>query len=200
MTAWNIWKLEPEASARSLQAHRGPACPVDDGTCDHLLGMRIPRVKLRSSKDRLVDVGEASKRAVLFFYPRTGRPAVDPPKGWGLIAGARGCTPESCAYRDHHSEFVGLGYEVYGVSTQRSEDQKEFAARSNIQYEILSDSKLELTRALNLPTFEVEEIPVPLIKRLTIVVHDGIITKVFYPVFPPDKNAVEVLDYLGTQR
>ena len=86
------------------------------------------------------------------------------------------------------------------MSTQSSEDQKEFAIRSNIPYEILSDSKLELTLALNLPTFKVEEVPVPLIKRLTIVVHDGIITKVFYPVFPPDKNAVEVLDYLGTQR
>ncbi len=159
----------------------------------------MPGVVLRSTRDRIVDVGKISN-AVFFFYPRTGKPGVDQPKGWDLIAGARGCTPESCAYRDHHSEFARLGYKVYGVSTQSSEDQKEFAIRSNIPYEILSDSKLELTLALNLPTFKVEEVPVPLIKRLTIVVHDGIITKVFYPVFPPDKNAVEVLDYLGTQR
>ena len=172
--------------------------PKDDGACDHLLGMQIPEgVALQSHIGRLVDVAEASRsRAVFFFYPRTGKPGVDSPKGWDQIPGARGCTPESCSYRDHYLEFKRLGYAVYGVSTQSTEDQKEFADRSAIPYEVLSDSKLDLTNALNLPTFKVDELQISLIKRLTLVVKEGRIVKVFYPVFPPDKNAIEVLEYL----
>jgi peroxiredoxin len=170
--------------------------PVDDGSCKHLQGARMPRVSLPSTHDRLVDVADASARAVFFFYPRTGRPGVPPPDGWDSIPGARGCTPESCSYRDRYSLFKGLGFEVFGVSSQTPEDQREFALRSGIPYEILSDSKLALTNLLRLPTFTVKEVATPLIKRLTIVTQDGVIKKVFYPVFPPDRNAEEVLGYL----
>ena len=176
--------------------------PKDDGACDHLLGIRMPSgVRLRSTRNRLVDVGKASsspssKKVVFFFYPRTGKPCLPSPKGWDEIPGARGCTPESCSYRDLYSEFQALGSDVFGVSTQSTEDQKEFSEGSKIPYEILSDSDLELVDALKLPTFKVPEIPTPLIKRLTIVASQGKIAKVFYPVFPPDKNAEQVLAYV----
>src|SRR5487761_1267680 len=133
--------------------------PKDDGATDHLPTMRIPPgVKLRSTRDRLIEVGgeittAASGRVVFFFYPRTGKPGVPLPQGWDEIPGARGCTPESCSYRDRYNEFKTLDYEIFGVSTQSTEDQMEFAERSKIPYELLSDSNLELTRALNLPTF-----------------------------------------------
>jgi peroxiredoxin len=176
--------------------------PRDDGACDHLLGMRIPSgIKLRSTGDRLLDVGGEvasadSGRVVFFFYPRTGTPGVPLPRGWDEIPGARGCTPESCAYRDQYSEFKKLGSEVFGISTQTTDEQKEFAARTNIPYEILSDSRLALTKSLKLPAFSVPEVPIPMIKRLTIVINLGSIEKVFYPVFPPNKNAEDVLSYL----
>ena len=180
--------------------------PKDDGATDHLPTMRIPPgVKLRSTRDRLIEVGgeittAASGRVVFFFYPRTGKPGVPLPQGWDEIPGARGCTPESCSYRDLYSEFKKLGCEVFGVSTQSTEEQKEFSSRSNIPYEILSDYKLELARSLKLPTFSVPEVSTPMIRRLTIVSDHGRIEKVFYPVFPPDKNAEQVLNYLRNSK
>jgi peroxiredoxin len=179
--------------------------PKDDGACDHLVGMRIPGgVSLYSTLNRMVDAGEISncgRKVVFFFYPMTGKPGVPLPKGWDSIPGARGCTPESCSYRDHYSEFVELGIEVYGISTQSTEDQREFSQRANIPYELLSDSKLELARILKLPTFQVAEVPTPFIKRLTVIFDEtGKIGKVFYPVFPPDKNAIDVLDYIRNSR
>ncbi len=122
------------------------------------------------------------------------------PNGWDQIPGARGCTPESCSYRDLYSEFKELGLELFGVSTQTPLEQKEFSARNNIPYEILSDANLDLTRSLRLPTFTVPEVSTPMIKRLTIVTKGGTIQKVFYPVFPPDKNAEQVLNYLRNSR
>lgn len=133
---------------------------------------------------------------MLFFYPMTCTPSMPSPKDWNLIPGARGCTPESCAYRDLYIEFEKLGYDVYGVSTQSHEGQEEFAKREHIPFEILCDFRLELVRALRLPTFSVPEVRMPLIKRLTIVTQSARIEKVFYPVFPPDKNAEDVLKYL----
>lgn len=176
--------------------------PKDDGACDHLAGMRIPEgVNLRSTRNRIVDVGKdiaasASGRVVFFFYPRTGTPGVPLPPGWDQIPGARGCTPESCSYRDLYSEFKKLGSEIFGVSTQTFAEQKEFADRMNVPYELLSDCELALTNALKLPTFSVAEVPIPMIKRLTIISNQGSIEKVFYPVFPPDESAKDVLDYL----
>jgi peroxiredoxin len=141
-----------------------------------------------------VNIAEISARnTVLFFYPAaTGKP--DMPKEWDLIPGARGCTSQNCAYRDHYREFRDLGLEVFGISAQRPEDQKEFAARMGIPYQLLSDSAFELTEALRLPTFEFQGRRY--IKRITIAGEDGRIKKVFYPVFPPDRNAEAVLAYL----
>ena len=171
--------------------------PVDDGACAHLQGMSMPDVNLQSTRGRPVNIGEvSSNKTVFFFYPMTGKPGVPLPKDWDLIPGARGCTPESCSYRDHYKGFRDLGFEVFGISSQSNEDQKEFSQRSNIPYEILSDCKLELAGALRLPTFTVEEVKMPLIRRLTLVTRRKKIEKVFYPVFPPDKNADQVLEYL----
>ena len=169
--------------------------PVDDGACAHLLGMRISSVPLMSTAGRLVDLAALSGRTVLYCYPRTGRPDRDPPQGWNEIPGARGCTPQSCAFRDHHRELQGLGARVFGLSTQSAEYQKEAAERLHLPFELLSDSELAFAGALRLPTFEIAGLV--LIKRLTLILSDGKIEKVFYPVFPPDKNAQEVAAWLS---
>lgn len=172
--------------------------PVDDGACDHLQGMRMPSVSLRSTKGRYVNVAEVSARqAVFFFYPETGRPGTPIPKGWNEIPGARGCTPQSCAFRDHYREFKGLGLGVFGVSTQTFDEQLEYAEREKIPYELLNDSDFQLIRALRLPAFEFQS--KMFVKRLALVVVEGRIEKVFYPVFPPDKNAETVLNYLRSR-
>ncbi|MGE5857340.1 MAG: peroxiredoxin, partial [Solirubrobacterales bacterium] len=136
----------------------------------------------------------AEGTAVLFIYPRTGKPGEPLPDGWDLIPGARGCTPQSCAFRDLHGEFADRDVRVIGLSAQSTEDQLEFAERVHLQFPLLSDPSLELAAALGLPTFEVAGMT--LYKRVTLVVRDGEVVKVFYPVFPPDRNASEVLAWL----
>jgi peroxiredoxin len=169
--------------------------PVDDNGCDHLEGMRIPSVSLRSTKGRNVNVAEISSRpSVFFFYPETGKPGDPIPNGWNEIPGARGCTPQSCGFRDQYREFKKLGFEVFGVSTQNLDEQIEFAQRNSLQYALLNDTDLNLTKALRLPTFEFDS--KTFLKRLALVVEHGRIERVFYPVFPPDKNAEMVLNYL----
>lgn len=177
----------------------GLPVPVDDGACNHLTGMHMPPALLRSTHGALVDVGEISRarRTVFFFYPRSGRPDQPPLPGWDDIPGARGCTPQSCAYRDHFPEFERLGAQLFGVSSQDTDYQREFAERTHLPYSLLSDAELELTCALRLPAFEVQAMT--LIRRLTLVVSGGTIEKVFHPVFPPDKNAEAVLEYLRSR-
>ncbi len=169
--------------------------PVDDGACNHLWGMRLPSVPLMSTGGRLVDLAGLPGRTVVYCYPRTGRPDSDVPKGWNAIPGARGCTPQSCAFRDHYQELRALGVEVFGLSTQTTAYQQEAVARLHLPIELLSDAELAFTRALRLPTFAFEEMA--LIRRLTLIVRDGRIEKVFYPVFPPDKNAEDVISWLS---
>ncbi len=169
--------------------------PVDDGACDHLPGMRLPSVPLRSTRDRLVDLAGLSGRTVVYCYPRTGQPDQDPPPGWDEIPGARGCTPQSCAFRDHYQELQALGVQVLGLSTQDTEYQREAVERLHLPFELLSDEHLALAHALRLPTFTVGSMT--LIKRLTLIIAGGVIEKVFYPVFPPDKNAEEVIGWLS---
>ena len=169
--------------------------PVDDGACDHLAGVSVPSIPLRSTSGRLVDLTALSGRTVLYCYPRTGRPDQEPPQGWNEIPGARGCTPQSCAFRDHFKELEALGAQVFGLSAQSTEDQKEAAERLHLPFELLSDSELKFATALRLPTFQVASMT--LIKRLTLILRDGKIEKVFYPVFPPDQNAAEVIDWLS---
>jgi peroxiredoxin len=172
--------------------------PVDDGACRHLPGIRLPSVALPSTGGRMMDLSALTGRTVLYCYPRTGRPDEEPPSGWNQIPGARGCTPQSCAFRDHYREVKALGAEVFGLSTQSNSAQREAAEQLHLPFELLSDEDLDFANALRLPTFKVESMT--LIKRLTLISAGGRIVKVFYPVFPPDKNAEEVLHWLSQHR
>jgi peroxiredoxin len=173
----------------------GTPTPVDDGACDHLPGMRLPPVDLPSTSRESVDLSELPGKSVVYCYPRTGRPDDDLPRGWDEPPGARGCTPQSCAFRDHHAELRALGARVFGLSTQDTGYQQEAATWLRLPFGLLSDESLTFTKALELPTFEVEEMT--LIKRLTLVIGDGRIERVFYPMFPPEENATEVLEWLS---
>ena len=173
--------------------------PQDDGACAHLAGMRLPPIALRSTGGHSVDLARLAARSVIYCYPRTGRPDREMPEGWNAIPGARGCTPQSCAFRDHYRELKRAGAaEVFGLSTQDTAYQREAVERLHLPFELISDEKLELARALKLPTFKVDGMT--LIKRLTLIARDGVIVKVFYPVFPPDRNADDVLAWLTASR
>jgi len=171
--------------------------PEDDGVCDGLVGRRLPQLALPATTGGDLDLRELGVEgiAVLFIYPRTGKPGEPLPPGWDLIPGARGCTPQSCAFRDLHLEFAERGIRVVGLSAQSPEDQREFAERVHLPFPVLSDPQLQLAEALALPTFEVAGMK--LYKRVTLVMRVGEIAKVFYPVFPPDRNASDVLAWLG---
>jgi peroxiredoxin (alkyl hydroperoxide reductase subunit C) len=170
--------------------------PQDDGAARHLIGAALPPVNLLATNDAMVTLAELSGRTVVFGYPRTGEPGkialVD---DWDMIPGARGCTPQTCAFRDLFADLkaAGAGH-VFGLSTQGNAYQSEMAGRLHLPFPVLSDESLELTRALDLPTMEVAGLV--MIKRLALIVDDGCITHVFYPVFPPDRNAGDVLAWL----
>ena len=169
--------------------------PQDDGACDHLTGMKLPSLALASTRGRRVDLSTLTGTTVVYIYPRTGRPDQEVPTGWNVIPGARGCTPQSCAFRDRYQELKALGVsELFGLSTQEPAYQQEAAERLHLPFEILSDGKLEFAQALRLPMFEIDGMR--LIKRITLIARDGRIEKVFYPVFPPDRNADEVIEWL----
>jgi len=194
--------------------------PVDDGAADHLPGLRMPALRLASTAGRLVDLGAlGAGRTVVYCYPMTGRPDRPVPAAWDAIPGARGCTPESCGFRDHARNLENLGATIFGVSAQATEDQREAAERLRLPFELLSDRQLEVASALRLPTFQVTadlarllrlqtkpasgdegegDVPVTLLRRLTMVVREGLIERVFYPIFPPDRHAEEVLRWLGS--
>ena len=170
--------------------------PVDDGGARHLSGMALPDVSLRATDGRTVSLARLPGRTVVYAYPRTGEPgkAMLVPE-WDQIPGARGCTPQSCAFRDHFAELRAAGADqVFGLSTQSTAYQREMAERLHLPFPVLSDEELALTRAARLPTFEAGGLT--LIKRLALVLDDGRVTQVFYPVFPPDRNAAEVLAWL----
>lgn len=169
--------------------------PEDDGGADHLTGVEIPYLSLASCMGGSVNLAEAAHgRLVVYAYPRTGVPGEPLPAGWDDIPGARGCTPQSCAYRDSLAEFSALEADVVGISAQSPEEQREFAEREHIPFALLSDAELQLATALRLPTFEAGGMM--LYKRLTLVAEAGRVVKVFYPVFPPDRNAGDVLRWL----
>ena len=174
---------------------KGLPVPEDDGACAHLTGMKVPSIALRSTRGEEVNLSRLPGRTIVYCYPRTGRPDQEMLPGWNDIPGARGCTPQSCAFRDHYAEMRALGvHEIFGLSTQDTEYQREAAERLHLPFALLSDQKLEFARAFRLPTFEVAGMT--LIKRLTLVLHDGVIERVFYPVFPPDANAPDVIHWL----
>ncbi len=171
--------------------------PVDDGGADHLPGSAVPAVALPATGGGVVDLRSASsgRRLVVFAYPRTGRPGEDSlVDDWDEIPGARGCTPQACSFRDVHAELRAAGADVVGLSTQETGYQQEAVQRLGLTYPLLSDDKLALTRALDLPTMEVAGHE--LLRRLTMVVRDGVVERVWYPVFPPDTHAADVLGWL----
>jgi peroxiredoxin len=169
--------------------------PQDDGAAAHLPGRVLPSVPLSATDGATIDLAALPGRTVVYAYPRTGRPDRANPEGWDMIPGARGCSPQSCAFRDHHAALRALGVaHLFGLSTQDTAYQQEAAARLHLPFALLSDAGLTLTAALDLPTFETEGMT--LLKRLTLVIDAGRITHVFYPVFPPDENASAVVAWL----
>jgi peroxiredoxin len=173
----------------------GIPAPRDDGAARHLTGLKVPDLALPATRGGAVNVATLPGRTVLYIYPRTGVPGVDLPPGWDDIPGARGCTPQSCSFRDHFAELKALEVShLFGLSTQDTAYQREAAERLHLPFAILSDATLAFTRALNLPTFSVAGMT--LLKRMALVIDDGVIEKVFYPVFPPDQSAAEVIAWL----
>jgi peroxiredoxin len=199
-------------SADYTRLPRDLPVPEDDGAADHLAGMALPAVSLSSTLGGTIDLASAAggavaispagreegRRLVAYVYPRTGTPGEPSPIGWDDIPGARGCTPQSCAYRDALAELEALDATVVGISAQTPGEQREFAERERIPFPLLSDASLRLRDELRLPTFEIAG--VTLYKRLTLVAEADRIVKAFYPVFPPDRDAAEVLAWLRRRR
>jgi peroxiredoxin len=172
--------------------------PQDDGRARHLAGLKLPDVELPATSGGKVNLSKLKGRNVVYIYPRTGVPGVDPPPGWDQIPGARGCTPQSCGFRDHFAELKALGVaNVFGLSTQDTAYQREAAERLHLPFPILSDAELNFALKLYLPMFMVAGMT--LLARMALVIEDGIIVKAFYPVFPPDKSADEVVAWLRPQ-
>jgi peroxiredoxin len=173
--------------------------PRDDGAALHLAGLKLPSVPLAATDGSTVDLSNLAGRTVVYIYPRTGVPGQPPPDGWDAIPGARGCTPQSCSFRDHFAELKLLGVaHLYGLSTQDTAYQSEAVERLKLPFPVLSDRNLALARAMKLPTFSVAGMI--LLKRMALVIDAGVIGKAFYPVFPPDKSAEEVIAWLRASR
>jgi peroxiredoxin len=189
MTTPQNWNVLPD----------GLPVPQDDGAARHLAGRKLPALALAATDGSRVDLSTLPGRVVVYIYPRTGQPGKPSPDGWDAIPGARGCTPQSCSFRDHFAELKALGVtRLFGVSTQDTDYQREAAERLHLPFPILSDRDFNLTRALALPTFAVAGMT--LLKRMALVIEDGVIVKVFHPVFPPDQNAAEVMAWLHGAR
>jgi peroxiredoxin len=169
--------------------------PIDDGACDHLPGMRVPDIALRATSGRDVVLARLPGWTVVYTYPRTGEDGQPPPPGWDEIPGARGCTPQTCGFRDHYRELTQLGAAVFGMSTQMTDYQREMVERLHVPFEVLSDAHFEMVHALRLPTFTFRQMT--LMKRVTMFLRDGVIEHVIYPVFPPDRSAGEAVRWFA---
>ena len=174
--------------------------PVADGAAAHLAGMRLPDIALPATDGSTVSLAALPGRTVVYAYPRTGEPGKAMlVHEWDQIPGARGCTPQSCAFRDHYADLKRAGADrVFGLSTQSTAYQREMAERLHLPFPVLSDAELKLARAIKLPTFTAAGMT--LLKRMALVIDDGVVAKVFYPVFPPDKNAAEVIAWLQASK
>lgn len=168
--------------------------PQDDGAADHLVGMSLPSIALSTTTSSQFNLGESKGRLVIYCYPMTGQPNVALPDGWDQIPGARGCTPQSCSFRDHYQELRTLGAEVVGLSVQSTEYQKEMADRLHLPFPVLSDADYQFQKALQLPTFVAAGMT--LLKRITLIANHGVIEAVHYPIFPSDSDPVWVINYL----
>lgn len=173
--------------------------PEDDGATDHLNGLVLPSIPLASTDGGTVDLSALSGLTIVYIYPKTGQPGTEMPDGWDMIPGARGCTPQSCAFRDHHADLTALGVtQLFGLSTQSTAYQAEARERMHLPFELLSDDGLAFADALSLPTFEAGG--ERLIKRMSLAIEAGRIVDVIYPVFPPDANAGRVVDWLKSRK
>ena len=170
--------------------------PQDDGSTNHLKGMKLPNVSLNATNGGAINIGDIKGRLVIYCYPMTGQPNVALPDGWDQIPGARGCTPQSCSFRDHYSELQALGAEVVGLSVQSTEYQREMADRLHLPFSVLSDAGYQFQKALNMPTFVAAGMT--LLKRVTLIANHGAIEAVHYPIFPSDSDAAWVIAYLKT--
>ena len=170
--------------------------PQDDGAAHHLKGMKLPNVTLLATNGQMIDLGSIKQKLIIYCYPMTGQPNVALPEGWDQIPGARGCTPQSCAYRDHYQELQSLGAQVIGLSVQTTEYQKEMADRLHLPFPVVSDVRYQFQKALNIPTFI--SAGMTLLKRVTLIANNGVIEAVHYPIFPSDSDAAWVLEYLKT--
>lgn len=204
---FNVFRILPVLRALNLKRNivqnlnnlpRDLPVPFDDGACDHLLYRKLPSINLSTTDDSIVDFSSIKGRVVIYLYPMTGRPDTTLPDSWDEIPGARGCTPQSCSFRDHYSELRELQASVYGLSTQDNEYQKEAVNRLHLPFSLVSDSGLQFIQALNIPTMNVSGMT--LSKRITLIANRGIIEKVFYPVFPPNENAYQVIKYLKANK
>lgn len=175
----------------------GLPIPIDDGACNHLIGFQLPLMQLSSTSGRLINLATEVGVTVVYFYPLIGHPDAPPMIGWNDIPGARGCTPQSCAFRDLNSEFNNMGVQVFGASSQPLDAQQEAVSRLHLPFELLNDSSLAFAAVLALPTFKYNG--QVLIKRLTLIVENGVVIKVFYPVFPPNQNASDVINWLKSR-
>jgi peroxiredoxin len=171
--------------------------PQDDGACNHLLGMPLPNVALLATDGSMVNLSQLAGRLVIYCYPMTGQPNVPLPEGWDQIPGARGCTPQSCAFRDYYQELQALNANVFGLSVQSTDYQREMATRLHLPFQVLSDEQYQFQKALNLPTFVAAGMT--LLKRVTFISHQGRIEAVHYPIFPSDSDPAWVLDYLKSK-
>jgi len=172
----------------------GLPVPADDGLAAHLTGMQLPDILLEATNGLFINLADFKRSVVIYVYPLTGQPNVALPSGWDEIPGARGCTPQACDFSNHYQTLNALDAEVFGLSTQVSAYQLEFKNRLHLPFDLLSDDTLKLKQSLGLPTFSVDGMT--LYKRLTLVAKNQQIEKVFYPVFPPNEHASQVIHWL----
>ena len=170
--------------------------PINDGACDHLIGMKLPDIDLLATDGSVVNLSAQKRKTVVYCYPMTGKPGIPLPEGWNEIPGARGCTPQSCSFRDHHSELSALDADVFGLSTQNTEYQKEMAERLHLPFLVLSDANFKFCEVMRLPTFEVSGMR--LLKRVTMIAENNSVIGVHYPIFPSDSDANWVIDQLSS--
>lgn len=169
--------------------------PIDDGACDHLIGMKLPDIDLPATDGSVVNLSEQKRKTVVYCYPMTAKPGIPLAEGWDEIPGARGCTPQSCSFRDHHSELSALGADVFGLSAQNTEYQREMVERLHLPFLVLSDANFKFCELMRLPTFEVSGMR--LLKRVTMIAENTTVMKVHYPIFPSDSDAPWVIEQLS---
>lgn len=169
--------------------------PIDDGACDHLIGMKLPDIDLPATDGSVVNLSEQKRKTVVYCYPMTGKPGIPLPEGWDEIPGARGCTPQSCSFRDHHSELSALGADVFGLSAQNTEYQREMVERLHLPFLVLSDANFKFCELMRLPTFEVSGMR--LLNRVTMIAENNTVMKVHYPIFPSDSDAPWIIQQLS---